>query len=155
MNDIYYKDYLNNINELIKLSKNDNFVKLTHNKKHIIINIDNYITFLKDNLNINHNELLLIVDLTIYNKYNSVFKSTKDYYKNYDYYIKNYKKLFMYNYNMNIKYLKKIIKVKKRDFASLINHLNNKKRVYLYFDNINNTNIQFYLPLILELESNS
>jgi len=153
MNNVFYKDYLNNINELLILSKNNNFKMFMQD--YMIINIDNYISFLKDNLNINYNELIILIDLTIYNKKNKILFSKKDYLKNYQYFNNKYKEMFLYNYNNNIKYLSKYIKIKKRSFNELITHINNKKRIYSYFENINNTNISFYIPIILNLEESN
>ena len=103
--------------------------------------LDNYITFLK------YNELLIIVYLTTQNKYNKVLynKTNKDY-------TNSFIKMFMFNYYNNIKYLKKIIKINKRSFKDLTTFLSNKKRIYSYFENINNTNISFYLPIIMKFE---
>ena len=109
--------------------------------------LDNYITFLKYNFNIDNNELLIIVYLTTQNKYNKVLynKTNKDY-------TNSFIKMFMFNYYNNIKYLKKIIKINKRSFKDLTTFLSNKKRIYSYFENINNTNISFYLPIIINFE---
>ena len=109
--------------------------------------LDNYITFLKYNFNIDNNELLIIVYLTTQNKYNKVLynKTNKDY-------TNSFIKMFMFNYYNNIKYLKKIIKINKRSFKDLTTFLSNKKRIYSYFENINNTNISFYLPIIMKFE---
>ena len=109
--------------------------------------LDNYITFLKYNFNIDNNELLIIVYLTTQNKYNKVLynKTNKDY-------TNSFIKMFMFNYYNNIKYLKKIIKINKRSFKDLTTFLSNKKRIYSYFENINNTNISFYLPIIMNFE---
>ena len=127
--------------EIKKLSTNDRFIIF----KNYTINIDKYITFLKDNLDIDKNELLIIIDLTIYSKFNHLL--LKDKCNNI-----NFKKVFMYNYKRNIKYLRKYIKIKRRTFNSLVSFLSNKKRIYSYFENINDTNISFYLPIILNIE---
>ena len=148
MKNKFYKDYLNNINELISLSNNIMFNKLFKDKE--VINIDNYISFLKDNLNINHNELLILIDLTIYQN-NKVLFSSKDYNHNYEYFNKRFIQMFMYKYNKNIKFLKNYIKIDKLNFNDLVIFLNNKKRVYIFFEDINEYNIHFYLPLIIEL----
>lgn len=140
---------MNNTYEINKLSKNKNFKIFNFNN---ILIIDKYISFLKDNLNINHNELLIIVDLTIYNKENKILFNNKDYNNNYNFYIKNFIKMFMYNYKKNIFFLKKYIKIDQKDFYDLKTFFSNKKRIYSYFEDINNTNINFYLPIILKLE---
>ena len=118
-----------------------NKLNITNN----INNIDKYITFLKKNLVIDNNELLIIIDLTINTKINKLLFKKKPTNK-------DFIKLFMYKYKKNIKYLKKIIKIDKRSFNEFTKFLTNKKRIYSYFEDINNTNINFYLPIILSIE---
>ncbi len=121
--------------------------------KNYIINLDNYISYIKKNTKIKDYILVYIISLTLNNKYNKILDSNKIYKNNkrkYNYY---FRKMFMYNYNLNIEYLKRIMKIDKRTFKDFTNHLNNKKRIYPYFELINNDNIFFYLPIIIDLEN--
>lgn len=130
---------MKNNNELISLSKYNNLI----NK-----NVDNYISFIKEYIHINNNELLILIDLTISSNYSKKILSkslvTKE----------DYIKVFMYNYNKNIKFLKTFMKIDKLEFNDLIKLINNKKRIYSLFENINIENIRFYLPIILNIISN-
>lgn len=133
--------------DILAKYKDFNSLYNQNNKEIFMNNLDNYISFLYNQIHINDNELLYIIDLTIHNKYNHIL-----YCNNIE--EKEYIKIFMYNYNKNINYLKKYIHIKKRSFKSLINNINkHKKRIYPYFEIITYENISFYLPLIIKLES--
>ena len=88
--------YLNNISDILSFfedktfldfynSINDDNIKVTsnliHNKKYIsrkeqfIFNLDNYISFIKNNIFINPLELRYIISLTLNNKYNKILYS--------------------------------------------------------------------------------
>lgn len=160
------KIYINNMSDIKIYSKDKEFKKiiskldqekhikvtsnLIHKEKEInqieqfIFNLDNYITFIKQNIFINQTELKYIISLTIYNKYNKILYSDLYYYDNVDLYIKEFKKMFMHNYIRNAKILNKEIKNFK-ELCTMIN--NNKKRIYCYFDEINNNNILLYKTL--------
>ena len=161
------KEYINNASDIKSYSKDKEFIniinKLDHNKyiyvtsnlihkekrinqiEQFIFNLDNYITFIKQNIFINQIELKYIINLTIYNKNNKILYSNLYYYDNIDLYIKEFKKIFMYNYINNTKKLK----IKTKDFYELCNILNtNKKRAYCYFEKINNNNILYYKTII-------
>ena len=174
MKNITKYTYLNNLSEIICLSKIDKFNNLVNridNKKinvtsHLIhkddtithyeqffFNLDNYISFIKNNLFINPNEIKIIIDLTIYNKYNKILYSTDYYYNNVKKYEKEFINMFMHNYKKNISFLKKYINIKEKSFEELINNINmHKKRTHFYFENINNKNMNFYIPIICDLE---
>lgn len=165
---------MSDINDLLEDEKFNNLLKLVDNKKIILIknnlihndnlshkdqllhNIDMYITFLKSKLFIDQFQLRYIIHLTIFNKYNKILLSDIYYYDNVDYYIKEFIKMFMYKYNTNYNLISKYIDIKKRSFEELINIINKaKKRTYIYFEDININNMDFYITLINELESNS
>lgn len=174
MNKLFYKDYLNNISDLIAISKNINFKSLLDkiNKKEyikvnshlihkqrkissteqFIFNLDNYITYIKSKLFINQFDLQNIIDLTIYNKNNKILYLNIYYYDDPESFINGFKKMFMNNYNENYKKLKKYININKMNFDELTNYINsNKKRPYIYFENINSNNIAFYIDLFKEM----
>lgn len=137
-----------NSEDLISISSSYNIYN-----NDFINNLNNYALFLKERLFINDYELKYIIYLTINNKKNKILYNIKDYSKNKSYYHKKFIEMFMYNYNQNIKFLNKIMYIDKRDFNSLINNINkHKKRIYSYFEQIDQTNINFYLPIILSLE---
>lgn len=152
-----YKNYINNSSDIYSFSKDNEFVQLINNlnKKHyikvtsnlihktdeinqieqFIFNLDNYITYIKQNIFINQIELKYIINQTIYNKYNKILYSDIYYYDNIDLYINNFKKMFMYNYINN----SKTLNIKPKNFINFCNTINNhKKRVYCYFELINN-----------------
>ena len=149
---IYAKD--KEFKKIISKLDQEKYIKVTSNLIHkekeinqieqFIFNLDNYITFIKQNIFINQTELKYIISLTIYNKYNKILYSDLYYYDNVDLYIKEYKKMFMHNYIRNAKILNKEIKNFK-ELCTMIN--NNKKRIYCYFDEINNNNILLYKTL--------
>lgn len=140
-----------NSEDLISISSSYNIYS-----NDFINNLNNYALFLKERLFINDYELKYIIYLTINNKYNKVLFSNKNYNMNKSYYHKKFIEMFMYNYNQNIEFLNKIMYIDKRDFNSLINNINkHKKRIYSYFEHIDQTNINFYLPIILSLEESN
>lgn len=167
---------INNISDIICISKSESFnslikklsnnkikvsSNLIHKKKYItsyeqfIFNLDNYISFLKNILFINPLEIRLIVELTIYNKCNSILFSDIYYYQNVEFYITGYKKMFMFNYKKNYNILKKFIHIKKLSFDELIIKLNKiKNKAHYYFENINN-NLPYYISIIDYLENTS
>ena len=119
-----------------------------------VSSVYNYISFIKRHLKINQLEIRYIISLTLYNKYNKVLFDTTYYYNNINKYEKSFKKMFMFNYQNNIKLINKYQKIKLRDFNSLISSINaNKKRTYAYFETINNMNMNFYLAIINNLEN--
>ena len=123
-------------------------------EEQLLFNIDCYISFLKSKLFIDQLELRYIINLTIYNRYNRVLLSDTYYYDNPNYYQKEFIKMFMYKYLKNYTFLSKYIDSKKRSFEELVNILNkHKKRTYIYFEDINLNNMNFYIPLIQKLES--
>jgi len=165
---------LNNISDILSFKNNDKFKKLLnridindniiinshliHKSNYIngieqfLFNLDNYITFVKNNLNINQLELRYIIDLTLYNKYNKTLFSNYYFYDYMDYYKNNFIKMFMYNYNNNIIFLKKYMNIKHFTFNELIDCINsNKKRSYAFFEIINEKNMNFYIPIIESL----
>ena len=165
--------YLNNISDILSFfedktfldfynSINDDNIKVTsnliHNKKYIsrkeqfIFNLDNYISFIKNNIFINPLELRYIISLTLNNKYNKILYSDTYYYDDTDTYIREFINMFMFNYNKNISFLKKYINIKKLNFEELSNFINkHKKRTYCLFETINQNNMNFYIPIINSL----
>ena len=170
------KDYINNssdikafindeeFKEIIKKLDNKKYIKVTskliHKKSKInqieqfIFNLDNYISYIKQLIHINPIELRYILKLTLNNKHNKILYSDLYYYDYIELYQIKFESMFMYNYINNIKLLKKYIKINKRKFNELILIINtHKKRTYCYFENINNNNMNFYLPIIESIEN--
>lgn len=166
------KQYINNYSDIICFSNDikfkkiisildeNHFIKVTSNLIHktneinqieqFIFNLDNYITYLKQLIHITPLELRYIINLTIYNKYNKILYSDLYYYSNIEKYNNEFKKMFMYNYNIN----QKKFNLKKRNFNELIELINkHKKRTYCYFENITNNNMNLYSAIIEEIES--
>lgn len=172
--DVLLKDYINNASDIIALSKNDNFSKLLNNigkdiitiKSHLvhkedithleqfIFNLDMYISFIKNTLNISQQEIRCIVDLTIYDNNDILFDKTY-YYDNQDKYINGFKKLLLDKYLDNYSILNKYIEIKKYNFEELINKLNQiKNKAHFYFEDINK-NLPYFIEIIDYLENSS
>lgn len=169
------KSYINNSSDILSFYKDIEFKKivssldenklikvtshLIHKDKYInqveqfIFNLDNYISFIKEQIFIKPLELRYIISLTLFNKNNKILYSNLYYYSNLKIYQKAFIKLFMYQYEKNIKIISKDLRIIKRDFNSLIKIINNKKRTYVYFEEITNNNIFFYLPIYENIES--
>ena len=114
----------------------------------IIFNIDNYISFIKSHLKINQLEIRYIISLTLYNNNLDIFLDNKYYYENIEYYNKKFIKLFMNNYIKNIKLLKKYINITELTFLELCNFINENKKAYIFFEHIEENNMQYYINLI-------
>ena len=148
MNELINYDYINNISDIISFLKEkeiyDIFINLgksnisiknnlVHKNNNIsyeelfIFNLDNYISFIKRNLNIDDLKIRYILLLTLKNKYNIILQDKHYYYNNIDYFHKSFIKMFMYKYYQNYKFIKKFINLKKYTFDELINLLNTKK----------------------------
>ena len=172
INEYLNKQYINNESDIKKLFNNKKYIdifnsindeniifksNLIHKNKTIslkeqfIFNIDNYITFIKQFIFINPLELRYIISLTL-NKNVKKLLISKYYYDNIDYYNDLYKKIFMSNYLENVSKLSKYINIKTRNFDELVKLINNKKRVYSYFEPINNKNINFICEIIKSIE---
>ncbi len=176
INSILLKNCINNSSDIKVLLKNKNINRLLSNidakkiikvnshlihKKDItlieqfIFNLDNYISFIKSLLNISPLQTRYIIDLTLDNKYNKILLSDVYFYDNKDYYINEFKKLFMYKYIKNVNKLKKYINIDKLDFDSLILKLNyNKNKAHFYFEDISK-NLPYYIDIIDYLENTS
>ena len=153
------KTYIKNKKRLLSVLKNENISKLIENIDNYLIEtninifksnkitklemflykIDNYITYLKKYLKISSNELTYIIVLTINSEFNSfLFDNNINDLDN------NYKELLMYKYNKNIDFLSHYMNINKRNFESLIENINKKKKgVYIYFENITPNNINY------------
>ena len=172
INEYLNKQYINNESDIKELFNNKKFVDLFNSindeniifnsnlihknktislKEQFIFNIDNYITFIKQFIFINPLELRYIISLTL-NKNVKKLLISKYYYDNIDYYNDLYKKIFMSNYLENVSKLSKYINIKTRNFDELVKLINNKKRVYSYFEPINNKNINFICEIIKSIE---
>ena len=160
------KSYINNISDILSLSKDERFIKLInnldkkkmtkinthliHKEKEInqieqfIFNLDNYISFLKNSIKINQLELRYIISLTIYNKNNKILYNNIYYYENINYYHKEFIKMFMYKYKENMK----ILNYESLKFEDLVYKINNYKRTYAYFEDINQNNMFYYKCII-------
>jgi hypothetical protein len=175
INEIVLSSYINNASDILALSNNKKFNKLLSNinltevikiKSHLIhkdnityleqliFNLDMYISFLKDRLNISDQEIRYIVDLTIYSNNNILFNKTY-YYDNKNMYLDNFKKMFMSKYLDNYLLLRKYIKIKKYNFEELIFKINKiKNKAHFYFEDINK-NLPYYITIIDYLEKTS
>ena len=151
-----FKYIISNLDENIYINVTSNLIHKTKQINQIeqfIFNLDNYITFIKQFIQINPLELKYIINLTIYNKNNKILYSNLYYYSNIEKYNNEFKKIFMYNYYKNINKLRKTFVIEKRNFVKLANHINRKqKKTYCYFENITNNNMYFYIPIIQYLE---
>ncbi len=175
IDEIINKNYIKNKKRILSIIKDNNFNSLINkidknkminvpyesvfNSNQIsllelfIFNLDNYITFLKNYLNISSNELTYIVSLTINCDNNKILYDESYYYDNIGKYEREFINLFMFNYNKNIDFLSHYMYINKRDFKSLIDNMNKKKkRVYIYFENITPENTNFFIPIICFLE---
>ena len=172
INEYLNKQYINNESDIKELFNNKKFVDLFNSindenitfnsnlihknkiislKEQFIFNIDNYITFIKQFIFINPLELRYIISLTL-NKNVKKLLISKYYYDNIEYYNDLYKKIFMSNYLENVSKLSNYINIKTRNFDDLVKLINNKKRVYSYFEPINNKNINFICEIIKSIE---
>lgn len=148
INDINNNTYVNITTKLIHKKE-----KLTMYEQ-FIFNLDNYITFIKEKLLLNPLQLRYIILLTVNNKFNKILTNKIYYYENIELYNQEFIKLFMYNYKKNIKYLKKYLNIKELEFEELVKKLNKQnKKAFIYFEKINASNINYYLPIIEYLEN--
>lgn len=159
INDEEFSIILNKLNTKKYIKVTSNLIHKTNKINQIeqfIFNLDNYITYIKQLVHINPIELRYILKLTLYNKYNKILYSDLYYYDYVELYQVKFENMFMHNYLNNIKFIKKFIKIKKRNFNELINIINkHKKRTYCYFENITNNNMNFYLPIIESIEESN
>ncbi len=153
-----FKKLLKKIDSKKKIKINNKIIhkkNLSH-KEQFLYNLDMYINFIKSKVFINQFELRYIIYLTLFNRNNNILFHDVYYYEDTNYYINKFIKMFMSNYLKNYRFLSKYINIKKRNFTELIDIINkNKKRTYVYFEDININNMNFYIPLILNIESNS
>lgn len=135
-----------NINEIINIKS-----KLIHKKdisllEVIIFNIDNYISYLKNILEINQLQIRYIAYLTMYE--NNYLFDKLYYYDNIEYYNNIFKEIFYQKYKNNYKILSKFKNIPVYSYKELISKINkNKNRAYAYFENINQNNALYYLNI--------
>lgn len=135
-----------NINEIINIKS-----KLIHKKdisllEVIIFNIDNYISYLKNILEINQLQIRYIAYLTMYE--NNYLFDKLYYYDNIEYYNNIFKEIFYQKYENNYKILSKFKNIPMYSYKELISKINkNKNRAYAYFENINQNNALYYLNI--------
>ncbi len=135
-----------NINEIINIKS-----KLIHKKdisllEVIIFNIDNYISYLKNILEINQLQIRYIAYLTMYE--NNYLFDKLYYYDNIEYYNNIFKEIFYQKYKNNYKILSKFKNIPMYSYKELISKINkNKNRAYAYFENINQNNTLYYLNI--------
>ena len=135
-----------NINEIINIKS-----KLIHKKdisllEVIIFNIDNYISYLKNILEINKLQIRYIAYLTMYE--NNYLFDKLYYYDNIEYYNNIFKEIFYQKYKNNYKILSKFKNIPMYSYKELISKINkNKNRAYAYFENINQNNALYYLNI--------
>lgn len=137
-----YLDLTKKINPKSKLIHKNNITLL----ELIIFNIDNYISFLKQNLMINQLEIRYIAYLTIYE--NNYLFEEKYYYDNIEYFNNLFKKILMSKYNKNVNILLKYKNINLYNYDTLLEKINkNKNRAYIYFEDINQNNALYYLNI--------
>lgn len=135
-----------NINEIINIKS-----KLIHKKdisllEVIIFNIDNYISYLKNILEINQLQIRYIAYLTMYE--NNYLFDKLYYYDNIEYYNNIFKEIFYQKYKNNYKILSRFKNIPMYSYKELISKINkNKNRAYAYFENINQNNALYYLNI--------
>lgn len=135
-----------NINEIINIKS-----KLIHKTdisllEVIIFNIDNYISYLKNILEINQLQIRYIAYLTMYE--NNYLFDKLYYYDNIEYYNNIFKEIFYQKYKNNYKILSKFKNIPMYSYKELISKINkNKNRAYAYFENINQNNALYYLNI--------
>lgn len=135
-----------NINEIINIKS-----KLIHKKdisllEVIIFNIDNYISYLKNILEINQLQIRYIAYLTMYE--NNYLFDKLYYYDNIEYYNNIFKEIFYQKYKNNYEILSKFKNIPMYSYKELISKINkNKNRAYAYFENINQNNALYYLNI--------
>ena len=135
-----------NINEIINIKS-----KLIHKKdisllEVIIFNIDNYISYLKNILEINQLQIRYITYLTMYE--NNYLFDKLYYYDNIEYYNNIFKEIFYQKYKNNYEILSKFKNIPMYSYKELISKINkNKNRAYAYFENINQNNALYYLNI--------
>lgn len=89
----------------LKLTSNLVYNKYTITKEEKFLeNLDHYITYVKDHYHINSIELILLIEISLGNKYSDILFSLKDFHKeeNYLEYFDKYRKMFFYNFYSNI-----------------------------------------------------
>ena len=167
VNKILLNEYIINSSDLLEITNSSEFLNMIKNvdiNKEIIVKsklihknnisllesilfgIDNYLSFLKNILNVNQLEIRYIAMLTIFND-NYLF-SDKYYYDNIEYFNNIYKDIIMNKYIKNAKYLSKYKNINIYTYEQLINKINqNKNRAYIYFEDINQNNALYYLNI--------
>lgn len=75
-------------------------------------NLDNYITYVKDNYFVNSIEQFILIELSLNNKYSAILYSDIDFYNDFNYqiYHNEYRKMFFYNLFENIKFFANLYK---------------------------------------------
>ena len=117
-------------------------------KDYNLVNIDNYITFIKSKLKLNDSEIRYIIELTL--DKDNIKLLYKDKINE-----KDYIQLFMSKYLNNYNILKEYIKINKLNFNNLIFKLNTlKNKAHFYFEDINK-NLPYYISIIDYLENTS
>lgn len=89
--------------------------------------LDKYIGYVRNNYLINYNEIILILEQTLKNQYNSCLYYEKDYHESYDYLYPEFKKMFLENLYVNTLFYGLLDKNKNYNFLQKAhNFLNNK-----------------------------
>ena len=133
---------LNNLEDINTYIENNTI------KDYNLVNIDNYITFIKSKLKLNDSEIRYIIELTL--DKDNIKLLYKDKINE-----KDYIQLFMSKYLNNYNILKEYIKINKLNFNNLIFKLNTlKNKAHFYFEDINK-NLPYYISIIDYLENTS
>lgn len=121
------------------LSKDIKYIFDNIDNKHFINNLNKYIDYISKKIVLDEEKKKYIIYLTLYQLDENTFKKELN--------EKDYKNIFMKNYNNNIQIINKKYKIKKLSFEKLINIINTKKRTHIYFENIDKSNIDYYHEL--------
>lgn len=149
----YFMSSFNCGSEIIKLFSLDHFIKLFESipkvnvnlsydrsfghkiisKKIMFLgNLNRYIEYIRNNYLININELVIIIDLTLRNKFVDILFSDLDYFEdnNSFEYVENFRKMFLYNLYNNVKFYSKYVNT-----SSIINKFYKILSEYDFNDN--------------------
>lgn len=147
--DIKYLLKTKTLKKLLKEISNDK-ITITNKQIHhqdinhienFILILDQYIYFIKKQIFLDPLEIRYLIELSIDNKYSNLFANKKYYLDNEDYYLKEFKKLFLHNFKINQRIIKKNVNNYQviNNYKSLCNLINNNKdKYYILFETYNN-----------------
>ena len=85
--------------------------KVITSEEKFLENLDKYIGYIKDRYLIQHIELLILIEMSLSNKYNSILFDMSDYHHNQNYikYHDAFRKMFLFNFYDNIRFYSKYV----------------------------------------------